>query len=103
MNTGFLPTQVTNEAFKLKIDEDLKVSLCGNDLEFVEGKQIQEIGQLEGYSGIVARGGSLGASSEIVRPCEKKVTWIVKAKPGTELTITCYNSKIGKRATTVTL
>ena len=38
MNTGFLPTQVTNEAFKLKIDEDLKVSLCGNDLEFVEGK-----------------------------------------------------------------
>ena len=103
MNTGFLPTQVTNEAFKLKIDEALKVSLCGEGLTFVEGKQTQEIGQLEGYSGIVAKGGSLGASSEIVSPCEKKVTWIVKAAPGTKLTITCHNGKIGKRTTTVTL
>ena len=44
-----------------------------------------------------------GLSSERARPSEKKVTWIVKAAPGTHLTITCKNSRIGTCKTEVTL
>ena len=104
MNTGFLPTQITEESLRRKIAEDLKVTLDGENILFISGKQTQEIGQLEGYSAISSVSASVnGLSSERARPSEKKVTWIVKAAPGTHLTITCKNSRIGTCKTEVTL
>ncbi len=104
MNTGFLPTQITEESFRRKIAEDLEVTLEGEGLTFISGKQTQAIGQLEGYSAVSSVSVSVGGmSSERARPSEKKVTWIVKAAPGTHLTLTCKNSRIGCCKTESTL
>lgn len=104
MNTGFLPTQITEESFRRKIAEDLEVTLKGEGVCFISGKQTQAIGQLEDYSAVTSVSVSIGGlSSERETPSEKKVTWIIKANPGTHLTFTCQNSRVGTCRTEVTL
>ena len=96
MNTGYLPTYITREALKLQVEQPIKVSLSGEGIAFVQGKQEQDIGQLEGYSAIVAQNVSVnGLSTEYDLPCEKRVSWIITAKEGTTLTITCHSDKVG--------
>ncbi len=102
MNVGYLPTYGTKEFMKLRRDDDITVTLEGADLSYVNGLKAQKIGQLEGYSSIRGYAPS-GATSDFPAPCEKKVTWIVKGKAGTTLTIKCNNKKIGEYCTTVTL
>ncbi len=96
MNTGYLPTYITREALKLQVEQPIKVSLSGEGIAFVQGKQEQDIGQLEGYSAIVAQNVSVnGLSTEYDLPCEKRVSWIITAKEGTTLTIICHSDKVG--------
>lgn len=101
-NPAFLPTYVTKEALHLKIVGQLEASLCGAE-EILEGKQTQQIGQLEGYSGIRAASYMGGQTSMMGDPCEKKVSWIVKAAPGTELTVSFKHPRAGKAVAKVTL
>ncbi len=95
MNTGFLPTYVFKEGLKLKTMRPLKVTLEGG--EIMIGKKEEEIGQLEGFSGIRGYNSGLGASSYETAPVEKKVTWVVKADKGTELRIQIEGARIGRK------
>jgi len=101
MNSGFLPSYIFKEALKLKTLKPLKVELSGACC--LQGKAAQEIGHLEGFSGIRGSNSGLGASSMEVEPCEKKVTWIVRGNPGDTLTLVCSGGRIGKVETTVSL
>ncbi|MBR5284284.1 MAG: hypothetical protein IKU27_04500, partial [Clostridia bacterium] len=101
-NPAFLATYVTKEALNLKIVGELEATLCGAD-EILEGKKTQLLGQLEGYSGIRAASYMGGQTSMMGNPCEKKVSWIVKAQPGTELTLSFKHPRAGKASVKITL
>ena len=94
MNTGFLPTYVFKEALKLKSLKELTVTIDG--AEVLEGKAKQGIGHLAGFSGIHGFNSGLGANTMQSEACEKKVTWIVKAPAGTQLTFTCEGGRMGR-------
>jgi len=100
-NKSYLPTYITQEALRVKTAKEIEVSLMGDEIEFVEGKPTQKIGQLEGFSGIDASVSMTGASSTILRPCAKRVSWVVKAKEGTKLQIIAESNKIGKIKTEI--
>lgn len=101
-NTGFMPTYVFREGLKNKAVKPLSVELSGFD-SLVEGKAAQEIGHLQGYSGIRTMDWGIPARSMETEPHCKKVSWIVRCAEGTELTLTCSGGKIGKLTTTITL
>lgn len=103
MNKGYLPTYVTGEAKNAKIVRDLTVTLSGDGIEFVQGKQTEKIGQLNGFSCLEANMSTLGPATGNGELCEKVVTWVIKAKPGTELVITGGNARVGKTSTKYTL
>lgn len=101
MNTGFLPTYIFKEALKLKTLKPLSVSLSG--VTILEGKEKQEIGHLGGFFNTRGFNSGLGANSMPTLPGEKKVTWIVKGAPGTELTLVCEGGRAGRIETQVNL
>lgn len=103
MNTGYFPTYVTQEALNLKIVRDIEATLSGEGITFVEGKPKQLLGQLEGFSGIAGFSGGEGAISFEQAPCEKKVTWIIKAAPGSKLTVSAVSERAGRAAAEVVL
>lgn len=116
MNTGYLATYVFKEGLKLKDLKPLTIEITGNGacdeaadaksvpgVCFIQGKAKTNIGHLEGFSGLGGWNGGLGASTMQKDPCEKKVTWIVSAAPGTELTLTVTGGRSGKICTKVTL
>lgn len=100
MNTGFLPTYVFKEGLKLKTLKELTVSLQGEQIEILEGKASQGIGHLEGFASVQGFNSGLGASTIQTAPLEKKVTWIIRAPKGSELTLTCQGGRMGKTQTT---
>lgn len=103
MNKGYLPTYVTEEANRAQISRDLKVSLEGEEMELIEGKALQAIGQLNGFSGLGAQMTTLGPATGNALPCEKTMSWVIKAAPGTTLTLTAGNAKVGKTTASITL
>ena len=93
-NRGYLSTNLTQEANNLKVSTPVKVSIEG--CEVIAGKSLEEIGNLDGYSAT-----STGSYyDEIITfanaKAKKKVSWIVKAKPNTQITICAYQDKAGK-------
>lgn len=100
-NKSYLPTYITQEALRVKTAKEIEVSLAGEEIEFIEGKPSQKIGQLEGFSGIEASVSMTGASSTITRACAKRVSWVIKAKEGTKLQIIAQSNKIGKIKTEI--
>ena len=103
MNKGYLPTYVTGEAKNAKIVQDLVVSIEGEGIEFVQGKPCERIGQLNGFSCLGAQMSTLGPGTGNGEPCEKTITWIIKAAPDTKLTVTGGNAKVGKTSAQVIL
>lgn len=101
-NTGYLPSYITKEALRLKIQNELTVSLSGQ-AAIVDGAACQNIGNLEGYSGILPVGYGFDPITEYANPCEKQASWIVKAKAGTTLTVACKGLKTGLHTTQITL
>lgn len=102
-NKGYLPTYITGEAKSNKLTRDITVTLQGEGIELVQGKQTETIGQLGGFSTLGASMSTLGPATGNGEPCEKIISWVVKAKPGTVLTFTGGNAKVGKTSTTLTL
>lgn len=100
-NAGYLPTYVFKEALKLKTMKPLTVTLTGAQL--IEGKEKEEIGQLEGFSGIGGYNAGMGASSFQRQPVEKKVTWILRGEKGSKIHLSVSGARIGKLCTTLTL
>ena len=100
-NSGYLPTYVFREGLKNRKLKPLTVTVEGG--EIISGKRTEEIGQLAGYgctSGSNAMYGIMEFSSE---PCEKKVTWVIKAEPGTELSLTVSGARTGKKTKIIKL
>lgn len=92
-NTGYLPTYVTECAKNLQIEKPVRVSITGATLE--QGKEVTEIGDLSGYSRSdvgTMYGNYSNYANAIAR---KKVTWLVRAKKGTTVTITASHEKAG--------
>ncbi len=100
INLGYLPTCAMTEAQTLHIVKPLNVSLDGANP--IVGKKSEEIGQLEGFSS-ANLGSRPGAGTMNHAPYSKKLSWTVKAKPGTEITITCGAPRAGIAKETVVL
>ncbi len=100
-NAGFLPTYLSQNAKKLKVDKPVTVAIDADGL--VSGAKVQDIGDLSSY-GLCSTGeffyGNLG--TENGDPISKKVTWIVKGKPDS-VTVTAQNPKAGKVSKTIKL
>ena len=104
MNTGYLATYVFKEGLKMKSLKPLTLEISDADaVTFIEGKAKTEVGHLEGFSGLGGYNGGMGASTFQKDPCEKKFSFILKAKPGTELALTVTGGRSGKLTGTVKL
>ncbi len=92
-NRGYLATNLTNEANKLNVSTPVKVSIEG--CELISGKQIEEIGNLDGFSGTTT--GSY--YDEIITfenaKAKKKLSWVIKAKQGSHIKVCAYQEKAG--------
>ena len=81
----------------------MKVSLSGEGVSFINGQPVERIGQLEGFSGIVGMSHLAGFNTTIKNPCEKKLTWVIQAQSGTEITLQAKGEKCGVVTAKVTL
>ncbi|MBR0341887.1 MAG: hypothetical protein IJH64_06530 [Oscillospiraceae bacterium] len=101
-NLGYLPTNLTDEAINQHVDKPVKVSFKGG--EILSGKETEEIGNLSGYSRTVTGAFFYGnLTTEENAPARKKVVWLVKAKKGTEVTVTASQEKAGIVSASVVL
>lgn len=100
-NTGYLPTNLTEEANILNVSKSVEVSIDAK--EIISGKQTEKIGNLDGFSA-TQTGAFYGNISTIASAkAKKKVTWIVKAEAGTNITVTVSQEKSGCASQTITL
>ena len=93
-NVGYLPTFVTNEAKRLKVDKALSVELCG-DAQVVMGEKVGSLGHLEGFSGVKSGYHHDNIHTFKHDPFTKVVEWVVAAKEGTELSVVVKGPKAG--------
>lgn len=100
-NSGYMSTYIFKEGLKNKSLKPLKVEMLGN-YELIQGKAEENIGHLQGLSGIKTVNGLAPYSRQSAELC-KKITWIIKAKKGTELRFICAGGRIGKTEASVTL
>ena len=99
-NTGYLPTNITDEAVKMGIAKSVKVMI---DADVVSGKKEDEIGNLDGYSR-TRTGSAYGNLSTMANGKQrKKLEWIIKAEAGTEATVCAAQEKAGCVSATVIL
>ena len=100
-NTGYLPTNITDEAVKMGIAKSVKVMISADDI--VSGKKEDEIGNLDGYSR-TRTGSAYGNLSTMANGRQrKKLEWIIKAAAGTEVTVCAAQEKSGSVSATVIL
>jgi len=101
-NRGYLPTNLTDEAVNLKVDQPVVVEIKG--AEILTGKAEEKIGNLAGFAytqtGVFFYG---NIATRAVAKAKKKLTWLVKAEKGTEITIKAFQEKAGTDTKTMTL
>lgn len=101
-NLGYLPTNLTEEAKKLNISKEVEVTISGGKI--VSGLEKTKIGNLEGYGSTSTGTNFYGnISTDYNAKARKKLTWVVQAKSGTEITVSCAQEKSGKAFKTITL
>jgi murein tripeptide amidase MpaA len=89
-NRGYLPTNVTQTAIKMKETKPVEAALSG-DVKIVGGKEKQELGQINGRgSGSASAWGN--ASSPVT---EAWAEWVVQGTPGTAVTIAVKHERGG--------
>ena len=93
-NIGYLPTFVTNEAKRLKVDKPLSVELVG-DVNVVMGEKSGSLGHLEGFSGVKSGYYWDNIGTKAHDPFTKVVTWVVTAKAGDEIGLVVKGDKAG--------
>lgn len=99
-NTGWLPTNVTEQATKMKVVKPVEVKLdLPEGAELVMGKALTMLGQLQGRSH-KAVSITWGGDSTDERV---KVEWVVKAPAGTILDLTATHQRAGTVKTSITL
>lgn len=101
-NLGYLPTNLTEEAKKLNISKEVEVTISGGKV--ISGLEKTKIGNLEGYGSTSTGTNFYGnISTDYNAKARKKLTWVVRAKSGTEITVSCAQEKSGKASKTITL
>ena len=100
-NLGFLPTYATREALDVKKAAPLNAVLSGEGITFISGKAKEEIGHLQGFSGVNVGYGHIGPATAAHQPCAKKLSWIIKAAAGTQLQLTVSAPRAGKVSETI--
>lgn len=101
-NLGYLPTNLTEEAKKLNISKEVEVTISGGKI--VSGLEKTKIGNLEGYGSTSTGTNFYGnISTDYNAKARKKLTWVVQAKSGIEITVSCAQEKSGKASKTITL
>ena len=101
-NLGYLPTCLSEEAIKLKVNHPVKVTISG--AEPISGKTTEYAGDLSGYSRTATGVHYYGnISTQASAPAKKKLIWIVKAKSGAKITISASQEKAGCASKTITI
>ena len=95
-NLGYLPTYVLQEALDIKKAAPLVAEVSGENIEFVSGKKKEEIGHLQGFSGVRINYSHIGPVTVSHQPYAKKIEWIIKASAGTNVEITVSAPRAGK-------
>ena len=67
------------------------------------GNKTENIGHIEGFSGVNAAYVQGGVNTFKHDPFTKQIEWVVKAKSGTDLTLTVKGVKAGSVTKTITL
>ncbi len=101
-NLGYLPTNLTDEAKNLNISKEVEVTISGGKV--ISGLEKTKIGNLEGYGSTSTGTNFYGnISTDYNAKARKKLTWVVQAKSGIEITVSCAQEKSGKASKTITL
>ena len=101
-NRGYLPTNLTDEAIKLKVNKPVKAVIEGGQI--LSGKQETEIGDLSGYSRTITGPYAYGnLTTTMSAPAKKKLTWLIKAAPGETIHVICTQEKAGTVEAEITL
>jgi hypothetical protein len=99
-NTGWLPTNVTEQALKMKAVRPLEVDVAlPEGAQFVNGEAKTILGQLAGRNGTWAFSGWGAAGTEE----RAKVEWVIQAPPGTEIQIVATHQRAGTVRATINL
>lgn len=100
-NHGYLPTNLTESANALKVSKPVSVSISGG--EIISGKEVEEIGNLAGYSGTFT-GAFYGTIQTFANAkAKKKLKWIVKGNEGDKITVNVSQEKAGNDSKEITL
>ena len=101
-NKGYLATNLTDEAINIKVAKPVMASISG--AEVLDGSSEVSIGNLDGYSKTIT-GVFYGGNIQTMKnaSAKKKVTWFVKAEPGTKITVSAAQEKSGKASAEITL
>ncbi len=94
-NLRFFPTNMTQEARKLRVVKDDMVFLKGAEIELISGKAAEPIGFLPGMSGVHAAN-LFGEFMTMKRPLKKVLSWKLKAAADTKITIEAVSMRGGK-------
>ena len=100
-NTGFMPTYATNEFRKLKLAQDIEITLTG--AEIADGKDTCKIAPLDGYGCMHADYGFFGPGNFGANPLQQKVQWYIRGNAGDTVTLTAVSQKAGTATVSVTL
>ena len=100
MNTGFLPTWLSNETKKLKENRPIRLSL--NGAEVLSGpEKIDGLGGFHNIRSGYSYGNNISTFNH--EQAAAKLTWIVKANAGDTITLTACNERAGTADITVEL
>ena len=98
-NTGWLPTDVTKLARKLRLVLPLMVEVTGEGATVVGSPARAKLAQLEGRAAHRIGGWSQNDGT----PDRVLHTWVVRAAPGTEVTVSAAHPRAGRVARSVRL
>ncbi|MFO8060489.1 MAG: hypothetical protein R6U70_07535, partial [Bacillota bacterium] len=97
MNTGYLPTNVTAHALKIKAVKPVEAVIEGEDLEVIDGSARRELDHLEGYM-------KAGDTYRIAPPANRRrVTWLVRKGTAVTATLRVESERAGTVKKTVQL
>lgn len=99
-NLGYLPTNLTESAQTLKLNDPVKLRIDGAEL--LSGKAEEILGDLEGYSS--TQFSFWGNVQTTYRAkARKSVRWLLRGKPGERITLRASQSKAGTAVAEIVL
>ena len=101
-NTGYLPTNLTDEALNQKVETPVRLTL--ENAKLLSGKETEELGQLSGYSRTVTGVFFYGNISTIESAkAKKRAQYIVEGKSGDRIGIKAQHAKAGTASAEIVL